>query len=852
MSTRRSRQAKDPTHQPTVHPLTHGAREVVLAARAWPPPPSSRSPPCSRCPARRSPSQRLIASDGVASAQAGNSVAVDGGTIVVGHRRAAGVGRPRFTRAPHRTRSRLPPPTAPPATASAGRWRRRRHVVVGAPLARRRGRVRGAAYVFSGAGRRRASALASRRARRASASPSRSTRRVVVGAPFGHGLRPPRGPRTSSPARRGCARAAALAVVALSPSPRRWLVGGSSCRAFLSLGGRSAFVFSRPSRLFPAPFSASVARWRLFVASSIFGVSSSSVPARPWRSPVRPGAAYVFSGAVAAGRAGCCSLLSHLGVGSAPLRPRASSSPSPLARRPPARSSRSRSRSPSARVAARRRVAFRVCFLSPLRASSSCAPRVVVAARAAPRRVLRRPRRASSRPFACRARAGLPRLLLALSFPSLPAVSRFSPRLFSLPSPSLFPRPARSALAALALFSLVLLSPRAGVRLALSPRLAPRPLSPAPLSRFSSLSRSSSLFLLPPLFPFFSSPLSSLFSLLLFSLFFSLFSGSLSLSSPSLSLSLFLLARPPPPSPHAPRARPPAARSRAPAPSPPRRRAWTPSRSASSAVTSRPPSTVWWRRPSAASASASCSSDCGCSEQSTTATGRIDSLRRRSDPAACRRRGRRSASRARRAAAAADEAERVALAGRAGEQRERAGAALPPARHAQQPALEQMRREVLVADAELAALPAGADLDEHGQDDVADPRQPPVLEGAVEQRVEAADVELLGGGDEGVDEVVGPRRRGELARRLGKGEHGGLGRSDAAGHVRLHRAHALLVGRRVEAKAAGRALGLEEVVAALPGAQRRLLDADSRRELLDPPTVSGLGHADSIAASTNL
>ena len=94
--------------------------------------------------------------------------------------------------------------------------------------------------------------------------------------------------------------------------------------------------------------------------------------------------------------------------------------------------------------------------------------------------------------------------------------------------------------------------------------------------------------------------------------------------------------------------------------------------------------------------------------------------------------------------------------------------------------------------------------------------------------------------------------RHDVAGRLGDRERGGLRGRDAARHVRLHRADAALVGGRVEAVAARAALRLEQVVAALPCAQRLLLHADERGELLDPPAVSGLAHGRSIAGWTNL
>ena len=100
-----------------------------------------------------------------------------------------------------------------------------------------------------------------------------------------------------------------------------------------------------------------------------------------------------------------------------------------------------------------------------------------------------------------------------------------------------------------------------------------------------------------------------------------------------------------------------------------------------------------------------------------------------------------------------------------------------------------------------------------------------------------------------------PRRRGAAPRRgpraggrhdlhlaLGQRERRRLGRSDAARHVRLHRADAALVGARVEPEATRRTLRRKQLVAALPSAQRRLRDTDDVRELLDPPAGALLAH----------
>ena len=55
------------------------------------------------------------------------------------------------------------------------------------------------------------------------------------------------------------------------------------------------------------------------------------------------------------------------------------------------------------------------------------------------------------------------------------------------------------------------------------------------------------------------------------------------------------------------------------------------------------------------------------------------------------------------------------LAGRAGEERERARPAAPETGEREQPAADEIARKVLVADIDLAALPAVADLFQGGQ-----------------------------------------------------------------------------------------------------------------------------------------
>ena len=90
----------------------------------------------------------------------------------------------------------------------------------------------------------------------------------------------------------------------------------------------------------------------------------------------------------------------------------------------------------------------------------------------------------------------------------------------------------------------------------------------------------------------------------------------------------------------------------------------------------------------------------------------------------------------RRTSANASSGDVVRLAGRAGEERERTRSAAPEPGEREQPAADEVAREVLVADLDLAALPAVADLFQGGQHHLAQHQlQPERREALVEHRV---------------------------------------------------------------------------------------------------------------------
>ena len=190
--------------------------------------------------------------------------------------------------------------------------------------------------------------------------------------------------------------------------------------------------------------------------------------------------------------------------------------------------------------------------------------------------------------------------------------------------------------------------------------------------------------------------------------------------------------------------------------------------------------------------------------------------------------------------AESDQPEVVLLARRAGEHRDRPAAAAPAAGEGEQPPAHEVGGEVLLADADLLALPAIADVPHRRERDVA------------EHRVERER------GDRAVEDGVGarlverrraPRRaRPPAGRRSsprascsGAGppavEHGPrrLGGRQAALDQRARRVHAPLVlqlSRAGSRPASARASS--SAVAALPGPQRVDPNPGSPRELTDP------------------
>lgn len=85
-----------------------------------------------------------------------------------------------------------------------------------------------------------------------------------------------------------------------------------------------------------------------------------------------------------------------------------------------------------------------------------------------------------------------------------------------------------------------------------------------------------------------------------------------------------------------------------------------------------------------------------------------------------------------------------------------------------------------------------------------------------------------------------------------KRQPGRLGGRYARVQISAHRAHALLVGLRVEPEAAARAQRLEQPVALLPGAQQLGRDADSTAQRPDAEVCRRRAHDTSLhQLSTN-
>ena len=173
----------------------------------------------------------------------------------------------------------------------------------------------------------------------------------------------------------------------------------------------------------------------------------------------------------------------------------------------------------------------------------------------------------------------------------------------------------------------------------------------------------------------------------------------------------------------------------------------------------------------------------------------------------------------------------VHLAGCAGESK-RARSAAPEPGKRKQPAADEVAREVLLADLDLAPLPAVADLLQDGQHHLAQRLlQAERSKALVEHRVSgglvvAADRREQAGGQSSSIPSDG-RSSSSAARAASAAERPCV-------EPAPHPLHASGVGRRVEPEAARRANRPREPVPGLPRAQQLGRDAHPARELADP------------------
>jgi hypothetical protein len=190
----------------------------------------------------------------------------------------------------------------------------------------------------------------------------------------------------------------------------------------------------------------------------------------------------------------------------------------------------------------------------------------------------------------------------------------------------------------------------------------------------------------------------------------------------------------------------------------------------------------------------------------------------------------------------------VQLARRAGQQRARPAATVPPAGEAEEAAAQDVAGEVLLPDRDLAALPALAELVQVGQHHPADDgldrqRREHAVEGGVRpglvERVERR-AQLAGAALERRSAGVGPR---DIQLGLGEREARGLGRRQPAVEICAHRGDALLILGGVEAKAAVGALRAQQPIAALPCPQQLRADAGPPAQLADPQVPAVRRHA---------
>jgi hypothetical protein len=185
----------------------------------------------------------------------------------------------------------------------------------------------------------------------------------------------------------------------------------------------------------------------------------------------------------------------------------------------------------------------------------------------------------------------------------------------------------------------------------------------------------------------------------------------------------------------------------------------------------------------------------------------------------------------------------VLLARGAGQERPWASPIFPSGHEAEQPALEEVRGEVLLPHVDVGALPRLPEFAQVGVDDVAHGDVRAVHgEQAVEHGVRAHVVELgERGGQPGAQVLQGLGRRRRPADR--KHGLGCLGRGQRALELLLHVAHALLVRARLEPESAGRPDGTQQAVAPFACAQAVRAYADAPAELSDPHESVGSGHA---------
>ena len=182
----------------------------------------------------------------------------------------------------------------------------------------------------------------------------------------------------------------------------------------------------------------------------------------------------------------------------------------------------------------------------------------------------------------------------------------------------------------------------------------------------------------------------------------------------------------------------------------------------------------------------------------------------------------------------------MALARRTGQQSERPAAGAPVAGHGEQACSHDSGREVLLGDADLAALPALADLAHGRQHDAVGHRvhgqrgqgASRIAFASASSKRSSAERSRPTGSASGTSDRS---RRGLRGQRLPRG----LGRRDPGVDQPLHRPDALLVTVAVEPESALAARRLQKVVAALPRTQRVGPDTGAPAELADADQWAG-------------